>query len=442
MGLGRAWPVPCKASSMTNAEPTCWNSSTSHVERGSVAAFSGREPAHAPPIRWGVVVHQPGQEIDGLLAEFALTLKSRGFKVSGYVQRNNEGAAPPGQGCAARIALLDLRGWAAGKGDCTLDEAIRNLGDAMREDAELIVVSRFSAFEKAIASAKSLASQRVLQGIPFLTSIAGRCVSRSEEWIGQRAIMLHPNMDALWQWWGPERLYRDLALGVTSDEVRQIVCGPRWIMVEASKGAGLAYLPRSPQRLLPRLPHLRRQSLSTLANLSQSWDPLEMALGVAAINAHYNRFDFQGRAGNGASLFRQVQGRVVVIGAFPGLSGILPDCAVIETEPRPGEFPPIAMDTLLPGCGAAVVNSSALINRTLPRILRLARDGRIGLIGPSTPLTPRLNSYGIEALGGLIVENVRGLATAIQAGALPREFGKFGRFVHIQGNQAKHMHAS
>ena len=416
---------------MTNAEPTGRNSCPRLAGCGSVAAFSSREPAHAPRIRWGVVVHQPGQKIDGLLAEFALTLKSRGFKVSGYVQRNNEGRTQPGQGCAAKIALLDLRGGAAGSGDCTLDEAVRNLGNAMREEAELIVVSRFSAFEKAIASAKTLASERVSQGIPFLTSIAGRCVSRSEEWIGQSAAMLHPNMEALWQWWGPERLYRDLALGVTGGEVRQIVCGPRWIMVEASKGAGLAYLPRSPQRLLPRLPHLRRQSLSALASLSQSWDPLEMALGVAAINAHYNRFDFQGRAGNGASLFRQAQGRVVVIGAFPGLSGILPDSAVIETEPRAGEFPPVAMDTLLPGCGAAVINSSALINRSLPRILRLAQGARTALIGPSTPLTPRLHSYGIEVLSGLIVENVRGLANAIEAGALPREFGKFGRFVHI-----------
>ena len=34
----------------------------------------------------------------------------------------------------------------------------------------------------------------------------------------------------------------------------------------------------------------------------------------------------------------------------------------------------------------------------------------MALIGPSTPLTPRLHSYGIEVLGGLIVENVRGLA--------------------------------
>ena len=419
---------------MTNAEPTGWTSSPPLAGCGSVAAFSSRKPAHAPRIRWGVVVHRPGQEIDGLLAEFALTLKSRGFKVCGYVQRNNEGRTELGRGCASKIALFDLSGRGASNGDCTLDEAVNNLRKAKWQDPELVVISRFSAFEKAFASIKTLASDRVSQGIPFLTSIAGRCVDRSEKWIGQSAMMLHPNMEALWQWWGPERLYRDLALGVTGGEVRQIVCGPRWIMVVAAKGAGLAYLPRSPQRLLPRLPHLRRQSLSTLANLSQSWAPLEMALGVAAINAHYNRFDFQGRAENGASLFRQVQGRVVVIGAFPGLSGILPDCAVIETEPRPGEFPPVAMDTLLPGCGAAVINSSALINRILPRILRLAQGARIALIGPSTPLTSRLNSYGIEVLSGLIVENIRGLANAIQAGALPREFGKFGRFVHIRGS--------
>ena|SRR5208337_1833709 len=415
---------------MINAAPTSRITFSPLAGRGSGAAISGQEPVQAPRIRWGVVVHEPGLGIDGLLAEFALTLKGRGFKVSGYVQRNNEGGAVPGCGCASKVVLFDLSG-GAGNSDCTLDEAVRNLAKAMREDADLIAVSRFSAFEKAFAGAKTVASERVSRGTPFLTSIAGRCASRSEKWIGQSAAMLHPNIEALWRWWGPERLYRDLALGVASDEVRQIVCGPRWIMVEGPCGAGLAYLPRSPQQLLPRLPHLRRQSLRALAALTQSWDPLEMALGIAAINAHYNRSGLAARAGNGATLFRQLDGRLVAIGGFPGLSGILPDCIVIEAEPRPGEFPLVAMDTLLPGCGAAIINSSALINRSLPRILRLGQDARTALIGPSTPLTPRLHSYGIEVLGGLIVENVPGLARAVQAGALPREFGKFGRFVHI-----------
>jgi uncharacterized protein (DUF4213/DUF364 family) len=187
---------------------------------------------------------------------------------------------------------------------------------------------------------------------------------------------------------------------------------------------------------LPQLPRLRRLSLRQLAGLSQSWDPVEMALGIAAINAHTNRYDLDGRSGNGTQALSHLGGRVVAIGAFPGLADILPDCAVIETDPRPGEFPIVAMDTLLPGCGAAVVNSSALINRNLPRILRLAQGSRIALVGPSTPLTPRLYAYGLDILGGLVISDPNGLAAAIRAGATPREFGRFGRYLHIKSSDA------
>jgi uncharacterized protein (DUF4213/DUF364 family) len=222
---------------------------------------------------------------------------------------------------------------------------------------------------------------------------------------------------------------------VDDDEVHQIVCGPRWIMVEGPLGVGLAYLPRSARELIPQLPRLGRLSLRQLAGLSQSWDPVEMALGIAAINAHANRFDLEGHAGNGVQDFSRAAGRVVAIGAFPGLGDILPQCAVIEADPRPGEFPVVAMDTLLPGCAAAVVNSSALINRNLPRILRLAQSSRVALVGPSTPLTPRLYAYGLDILGGLVVRDTAGLAAAIRSGATPREFGRFGRYVHIRSEQ-------
>jgi uncharacterized protein (DUF4213/DUF364 family) len=179
------------------------------------------------------------------------------------------------------------------------------------------------------------------------------------------------------------------------------------------------------------LAQLAKLGLRGLAELSTSWDPLETALGIAAINAHYNRFDLQARLGNGVKAFRHVAGRVGVIGAFPGVDGMLPNCAVMETDPRPGEFPLAAMDTLLPACGAAIVNSSALVNRTLPRILRLARNRPIALIGPTTPMTSRLFDYGMTVLGGLVVTDPNGLGNAIRAGALPREFTRFGQFAHI-----------
>ncbi len=232
-------------------------------------------------------------------------------------------------------------------------------------------------------------------------------------------------------WWGPEHLYRDLSLGVAADEVRGIVCGPRWIMIEGPAGVGLAPIPGNPRDLLSRLPRFGKQSLADLAALTQSWNPLEMAVGIAAINAHYNRFDAGGQAGNGVESFRKHTGQVVAIGAFPGLGGILPNSAVIEADPRPGEYPMSAMDALLSGCSAAVVNASALVNRSLPRVLRLARNRPVALIGPATPMTPRLHDYGLAVLGGLVVTDTRGLATAIRAGAAAREFNRFGRFVHI-----------
>ncbi|MBC7953985.1 MAG: DUF2478 domain-containing protein [Rhodospirillaceae bacterium] len=376
------------------------------------------EPTKAPWIHPGVVIHEPTAPVDDLLAKFALTLRDRGFNVGGSVQFES-------------LQCLDIASGKMSAADA-MDHAARSLRRAMRDDADLVVISRFSAFEAAAKEMLATIEEGVSEGMPVITSISGGDLQQWLNFAGQRGTIIAPNMRSLWQWWGPERLYSDLALGVANDEVRDIVCGPRWLMVQGPAGVGLAYLPRSAKELLPRLPQLKRKSLRQLAQLSQSWDPLEMALGIAAINAHYNRFDLDGEMGNGAEIFGHEDGRVVVIGAFPGLADALTNPQVIETEPRPGEYPTIAMDTLLPGCAAAVVASSTIINRTLPRILRLAHGSRVALAGPAAPLTPRLYHYGIEVVGGLIISDPSGLATAIRAGALPREFVRFGQYRHIR----------
>ena len=309
---------------------------------------------------------------------------------------------------------------------------IAYLQSALAERADLLVIGRFAACVDATDALRSKTIKRKDGStLPLLTAIAGHSIHQWHGYARREGAMIAPDPDALWQWWGPEQLYRDLALGVADDEVRQIACGQRWIMVEGPHGAGLAYLPRHPRELLPRLTALAKQSLRQLAALATSWDPLETALGVAALNAYYNRYDLPALAGNGVKSFRHIAGRVGVIGAFPGVDGMLPNCAVMEAEPRPGEFPLAAMDSILPACDAAIVNSSTLINRNLPRVLRLSQHRPVALIGPATPMTPRLFDYGISVLGGLIVSDPQGLAQAIRAGATPREFNRFGRFAHI-----------
>jgi len=394
------------------------------------------EPTKAPWVKPGVVVHDPGQPVDGLLAEFALTIRSRGFQVAGFVQGNHHGHADKTQ----PIELLDLASGQrstmereAGLNDLPWFTATQSsLRQAMKNDADLMVVSRFSALEKASTELKARVEDGISDGMPVLTSIASSCLGKWRAFAGPRGTMIEPELDALWRWWGADRLYRDLTLGVAHSEVLRLICGPRWLMIEGPDGAGLAYLPKFPKSLLPRLDAMRQMSLRQLAEYSQSWDPLEMAVGIAAINAHYNRFDLAATRGNGTRAFQGENGRVIVVGAFPGLKATLPNALVIESEPRDGEYPTAAIDTLMPGCAAAVVTSSALINRSLPRILTGAWGARVALIGPATPMTPRLYDYGVELLGGLVVRDPAGLAAAVEGGALPRDFDRFGHYAHIR----------
>lgn len=379
------------------------------------------DPIEAAGLRPGVIVHDPAETVDDLLEAFALTLRARGFQVAGYVQKQDD---------AGHIGFLDLATGALRSGDQRA--GVGYLQSALAEAADLLVIGRFAACVDATDSLKSAKPKpRLGQTLPLLTAIAGHSIHQWHGYARREGAMIAPDLAALWQWWGPEQLYRDLALGTVDDEVRQIVCGQRWIMIEGPHGTGLAYLPRHPRDLLPRLTAMAKQSLRQLAAMATSWDPLETALAVAAINAHYNRYDLAALPGNGVKSFRHVAGRVGVIGAFPGVDGMLPNCAVMEADPRPGEYPLAAMDSILPACDATIVNASSLINRTLPRVLRLSQHRPVALIGPATPMTPRLFDYGLSVLGGLIVSDPKGLASAIRAGALPREFNKFGRFAHL-----------
>jgi hypothetical protein len=47
-------------------------------------------------------------------------------------------------------------------------------------------------------------------------------------------------------------------------------------------------------------------------------------------------------------------------------------------------------------------------------------------------LSPRLHDYGLAVLGGFVARDVEGLAEAIKAGAMPKDFARFGRYIHLR----------
>jgi len=100
--------------------------------------------------------------------------------------------------------------------------------------------------------------------------------------------------------------------------------------------------------------------------------------------------------------------------------------------PAPGEYPAQAAPWLLPNVEAAVITAATLANHTLPGLLAAARGRRVALVGPGTPLSPRLFEYGIEILSGLVIEDAEGLARTVAEGGAAKALKRHGRLVTLR----------
>lgn len=405
-----------------------------------------------PPLRPAAVAHGPGaQPVDALLEDFVKELARRGFSVGGVVQRN---VGNPEE-CDHAMLLVDVASnqiyditqrLGPGSEACRVNPAeVAAAGSAVRaalaRGADLIVVNKFAGLE---ASGEGLSDEllgAMAAGVPVLTSVSGRFLNEWRAFTGGMADLLPSEPAALWRWWGPHRLYRDLVNGVADAEIRQVVVGPKWLAVETEAALGLAARPSATlDAALPDLTAvaaqgLAAQGLAALAAMAaDAWDPMAAALGVAAVNAHYNRADVVGDAGNGLDLFVDYDADAppVAVGAFPGLATRRPAVKIIDYAPGPGRYPDGAADWLLPAAGSALITASSLSNRTLPRLLTAAYGRPAALIGPGVPLTDRLFAYGLSALSGFVAADRDAVLRVIAAGGASRDFHPFGRFVTLR----------
>jgi hypothetical protein len=160
-----------------------------------------------------------------------------------------------------------------------------------------------------------------------------------------------------------------------------------------------------------------------LAARLRSESPPEAALGLAAANALLGPPEGRLSESNAVSILseRGAGKRVAMIGRFPFAGKLERACGelwVFERGDgrRPGDLDDDQLAELLPQSEVVAVTSTTLINQTLPDILRFVRpDAFVLLLGPSTPLTPRLFEFGIDLLcGTIIVEPERVLRAAGQ----------------------------
>ena len=402
------------------------------------------------PAAIGAVVYGPDHPPEALLEEFAAELIARGFRIGGLTQTTRTG--DDGCKCAMEVTELDTgrrlslsQALGAGSNSCSLDPtALAEASGALRrpvaahragEPVDLLFVNKFSKAEKAGRGLSAEMLEAMAAGVPMLTAIPGVFVEDWVQFTGGQGQLLMPAREALWRWWGPERLYDDLALGAGAGEgvARRVVVGLNWILVEGPDGVGLA---QTPERGGPACKALAGdwsgRPLRDLAALVRSWDPIEAAVGVAAINAHYNRFDLAGETVNGLDALDGDPARLVVIGAFPGLTERLPGARVVDRRPGPGQYPAEAAQWLLPQAEGVLITASALANRSLPDLLRRCRHAPAVLVGPGAPLTPRLFDYGLTVLSGLVAADPDGLARVVAEGGGAKDLKRFARPVTMR----------
>ncbi|MBW7852048.1 MAG: DUF2478 domain-containing protein [Rhodospirillales bacterium] len=392
------------------------------------------------------VVYAPGSTAETLLGAFAADLAARGWRVGGLIQRTSRDS--DGRKTGMELVALDTGesvpigqplGSGAGGDACAVDpsavaDASAVVRRAIAARADLVVINKFALLE---STGRGLADEMLAamaEGLPVLTSVPTTVLAEWMRFCGNHCQLLPAEPDALWRWWGADRMYEDLARGVGEGVARRVVIGLNWILVEGPDGVGLAQTPpREMPGCCPVPGTYGGRPLRDLAGLLfRSWNAFDTAVGMAAVNAHYNRFDLDAEAVNGLDDVDPAAGRLVVVGAFPNVAQRLPGAVVIERVPKDGEYPEWASEFLIPGAQSVLITASAAANRSLPRLVELARGARVTVVGPSATLASRLFSYGIDALSGFVVEDVEGLARVVGEAATAKTIKPYGRQVTIR----------
>jgi uncharacterized protein (DUF4213/DUF364 family) len=171
---------------------------------------------------------------------------------------------------------------------------------------------------------------------------------------------------------------------------------------------------------------LTQKTAFELAEYAGSNSLLEASIGMATINSlidideskciEKNAFEILLEKGQGKS--------VAVVGHFPWIPKLrekIKSVWVLEQRLREGDLPAREAERILPQCDVVGITGTSFINHTLEGLLNLCQKAFIILIGPTSPLSPILFDYGIDAICGSKVIDPDKIIRSISEGATFKE---------------------
>jgi uncharacterized protein (DUF4213/DUF364 family) len=214
--------------------------------------------------------------------------------------------------------------------------------------------------------------------------------------------------------------------------IAEIAVGSHFIGLRADDGgvvrAGLAStLGSAPdtetRRLLDELPG---QSLAQAAELLKAADGFSVGLGAAALNAGISPPENQPDLD--ASLIMAEKGRdgeTVLVGDFPFTQWLRQQVKTLylfELRDVPGRVAPDQWDTILKRCDVLGLTGTTLLTRAMANYLDKAPQAYTVIIGPTTPMTPVMFTWGADVLAGAHIVDPEPVFAGIRKGLSYREF--------------------
>jgi len=199
-----------------------------------------------------------------------------------------------------------------------------------------------------------------------------------------------------------------------------------------TSGCGLAAtLPRDALR--QERPSVREpgslldKSTIDLARMAYSEIIVEAAIGMATINSLLEVEESRCLNLNAGDLIAEKGSdkKVVIIGHFPflpQLRKVVKELRVIEKNPQEGDLPESEAEAFIPRADVVGITGTAFTNHTIEHLLKLCHPkAYVVVLGDTTPLSPVLFDYGINALSGTRVIDSELALNCVSQGATYRQ---------------------
>lgn len=125
-------------------------------------------------------------------------------------------------------------------------------------------------------------------------------------------------------------------------------------------------------------------------------------------------------AGEASTIWRGCgNAKVVVVGHFPHVEDIAryAKLTVLERSPRDAfDTPDPACEYVMPEADFAFITGVTLENKTAPRLLELARNAYVCMVGPSVIPSPALFDYGVNMIAGRVVLDSAIIRDSVKSG--------------------------